>query len=848
MHPSLIKNNRLYYNLLQIKYYIQFFRSLVIVSCLFLISANSAFTQDKQIIIIEGVVTDSLLEAIPFANITFDSTTIGTMSNIEGYYKLEINKIPNNQLSVSCIGYKSKKIKILIDGSQKINIQLIPENFEIDEVVIKSRENPAHRIIKAFLQNKEFNNPEKKQYHFSSSAYTKIELDIKNVEAPKEKGIINKNFGFIFDNIDTLAETDVPYLPVMIAETRSTKYHFKNKAEDREIIHATKIAGTENASLAKFMGSMYMDVNIFNNQLNFDNVNIASPLSNMPLLHYKYYLTDSLIDDQGRKIYELTFRPKHKKSNSFYGKVFIVDSLFSIKKIDMRLSKTANINYLHDWHINCSYKEFAPNEWLLSEYKGFLDFQFEESEKWKLPGLYGLINIIYDDYNLDIDPDSSYQTLKDNRYLNSKDILKDDDYWNDTRPVELSERENNIYQMVDSIYKVPLFILVHRTLEMILNGYYDFGKLELVDYQKMYSYNEIEGHRFRAGLRTSNEISEKVRVGGFVAYGTIDQRFKYGANLDYIFNPLPRLSAHLNYSHDTRVLGQTDNPFLNQTILSTLLKRNPNNKLTMVDEYKASVQKEWVVGLMNTFSFAHYALEPTDYVPFVYHNGDSLSLMRTTVFGLSTEISPGREIITGAFERTSVGNHKPIINIDMALGVKGIFGSQNNYFRLGLLYSHNLPFASLGFLKYSFQAGKIWGTVPYPLLKLHEGNETYAFDIKSFNMMNYYEFASDMYAGFGVEHHFNGFFLNRIPLLRRINLREVASAKGLWGSVSDTNLNYMKFPDGLNSLKNKPYFEAGVGLENIFKLFRVDAIWRLSHLNNPNIQKFSIRVGLQVVF
>ncbi|MCF6359042.1 MAG: DUF5686 family protein, partial [Draconibacterium sp.] len=679
--------------------------------------------------------------------------------------------------------------------------------------------------------------------------YTKIELDIKNIEAPKEKGILYKNFGFVFENIDTLAETNVPYLPVMIAETKSTKYHFKGgAADDSEVILATKIAGTENASLAKFMGSMYMDVNVYNNQLNFDNVNIASPISNMPLLYYKYYLTDSIIDENGRKIYELTFQPKMKKSNSFYGKLFVVDSVYAIKKIDMRLSKSSNINYLYDWHINTVFEEFTPNEWLLKEYKGFLDFQFEETDSWELPGLYGLINIIYDDYNFSANPDSSAQILKDNRYINSLDILKDDDYWNDNRPVELSEREKNIYQMVDSLNKVPLFITVRRTLEMVLNGYYDFGRFELVDYQKMYSYNEIEGHRFRAGLRTSNEISEKFRVGGFLAYGTKDQRFKYGANLDYIFNPLPRFSFHLNYSHDTRVLGQTDNPFLNQTILSTLLKRTPNNKLTMVDEYKASIQKEWIVGLMNTFSFAHYTLEPTEYVPFVFHNGDSLSLMRTTVLGLSTEISPGREIITGAFERTSIGNHKPIINIDMALGIKGVFQSQNNYFRLGLLYTHNLPLASFGYLKYSFQTGKIWGTVPYPLLKLHEGNETYALDGKSFNMMNYYEFASDLYVGFAVEHHFNGFFLNKAPLLRRLNLREVVSARGLWGTVSDKNLNYMKFPDGLNSLKYKPYFETGVGVENIIKLFRIDALWRLNHLNNPNIQKFSIRLSMQIGF
>ena len=139
---------------------------------MFITFSNSVSAQDKQLTTIEGVVTDSLFGAIPFANISIDGTTIGTTSNIEGYYKLEIKEISHNQLTVSCIGYKSKKIEITPNISQKINIQLITENFEIDEVVIMSRENPAHRIIKAVVKNKNINNPEKKQYHFSSSVYT----------------------------------------------------------------------------------------------------------------------------------------------------------------------------------------------------------------------------------------------------------------------------------------------------------------------------------------------------------------------------------------------------------------------------------------------------------------------------------------------------------------------------------------------------------------------------------------------------------------------------------------------------------------------------------------------------
>ena len=151
------------------------------------------------------------------------------------------------------------------------------------------------------------------------------------------------------------------------------------------------------------------------------------------------------------------------------------------------------------------------------------------------------------------------------------------------------------------------------------------------------------------------------------------------------------------------------------------------------------------------------------------------------------------------------------------------------------------------------QVGKIWGTLPYPLLRLHEGNETYAFDDYSFNMMNYYEFASDKYASFYAEHHFQGFFLNKIPLFRKLKWREVIYVKGLIGSLSDDNKpsitsNNFKFPTSLTVDFDKPYYEGGVGIENIFKIFRVDAVWRFSYLDHSEIQKWGIRAKLQFIF
>ena len=145
----------------------------------------------------------------------------------------------------------------------------------------------------------------------------------------------------------------------------------------------------------------------------------------------------------------------------------------------------------------------------------------------------------------------------------------------------------------------------------------------------------------------------------------------------------------------------------------------------------------------------------------------------------------------------------------------------------------------------SDRAGKIYVTHGLDGNAFH--TETYAYDPLAFNMMKYYEFVSDEYINLFAEQHLQGFILNRIPLLRRLHWREVASCNLLYGRLSDANKQVMEFPEGLTSI-SVPYFEAGLGIENIFKLFRVDALWRFSYLNHEKVSPFGIRATMQLSF
>ena len=284
--------------------------------------------------------------------------------------------------------------------------------------------------------------------------------------------------------------------------------------------------------------------------------------------------------------------------------------------------------------------------------------------------------------------------------------------------------------------------------------------------------------------------------------------------------------------------------------MTSLLRRSPNNTLTMVEEYKTYYEYEWFQGFSNTITFIHQNIFPLEAVPFTtngltgsYNDIPSLSFSEIS---LLTRFAKQEKFLLGEFERVSLGSEFPILELRMYFGIKGFLNSDFNYTKVRLTVKDKVELDPFGHLKYILEGGRIFGQLPYPLLELHKGNETYAYDFLAFNMMNYYEFVSDTYFSWITEQHFQGFFLNRIPLLRKLGWREIVSARGVIGTLSENNRDVWNFPSGLVTL-TKPYMEAGVGIENVFKFFRLDMFWRLSYLDHPEIQKVGLRLGMQVI-
>lgn len=797
-----------------------------------------------QLTKLTGKVTDAATnETLPLASIFFKGTTIGTNCDLDGKFSLE-TKNANDSLVIRMMGYKQKVVHVVKFKFQVINIALEPLSTVLKTVIITPGENPAIKFMRKVIANKK-NNDREKLTAYQYEAYNKIQLDANNIsEKFKDKKIL-RPFKFIFNYVDTSSVNGKTYLPIFISETLSDVFYRKDPKASIEKIKANKLSGINDPNYAQFLGDLIQNVNIYDNYINLFQKNFVSPVAGFGLEFYKYYLEDSARVDN-RWCYKLTFRPKRKQEYTFSGTIWINDTTFAVKSIDMQMSHDVNINFINDLQLSQAYEQ-VNGYWMLVKDKMIADFNLLEKTKKQL-GFYGTKTTTYRNFVLNQPKESKFYNQPVSSIVEKDALIKDDKYWTENRHEELSQKEKTIYHMIDTLEKMPVFNTYINVIQMVTSGYYYKGLVDWGPYMSTLSFNSLEGTRFRIGGHTSLDFSKKVQLTGHIAYGTQDKAFKYNAEVLYMLNKNPRMALGGSVRHDIEQLGTSLNAFREDFLLAALFRRSPANKLTMVDQYKINYDQEWFTGFLNTFSITHRKLFAPPIGPFVVRDevtGNQISFpsISTTEFGINTRLAFGEKLILSEFDRTSLGAKYPILEIQYGYSPAKILGSQYEYTRLQFRTEHWFNILTWGWSKYTIEAGEVWGKVPYTLLKIHPGNETYMFDEYAFNLMNYYEFVSDKYVNFSYTHHFSGLFLNHIPLMRKLKWRELAWVKGVMGTISSENAKFNILPTGTSDLR-KPYFEAGIGVENILRFIRVDGVWRLSHLDNPNAKKFGIMVSM----
>jgi len=802
----------------------------------------------SQITKVTGKVVDAnTREALPFVNIIFKGTNVGTTTDVEGFYTIS-TPLKVDSMYLSYIGY-TKAIKAVKRGvTQQINIAMA-QGYELKAIEVRPGENPAYRILRQIIAHKDKNNRQNLD-EYEYELYNKVEFDLNNINKATKK--LLKPFSFIFDDIDSSNTKEKPYLPVFMTEALSDFYYRRSPQTKNEIVKASKVAGVQNASVSQFMGDMYQNVNIYDNVVLVFGKSFISPIANNALLFYKFYLIDSMTID-GHKCYQLQFKPRRKQELTFIGNLWTADTTFGIQRIEMSLAEDANINFINTTNVIQEYT-YVDSTWMMKRERLVIDFNpFPINEKKKsMMGVYGRKTSSYSNFKINKPHDSKFYSLTENIQVNDDAFDKSDEYWKQHRLDTLTKDEKQIYHMIDTLQTLPAYNNWVNIIQLFVTGYKVTGNFEIGPYYNMYSFNSIEGNRFRFGGRTSNKFSKWYELSGYTAYGTKDEQFKYGLGLRAFITKKPRVMFGMYYKNDEEILGESQNGFTTDNILTSVLAITPLNNLTNVKQTYAYYDRQWFTGCNTIVSIYNRKMTPLGNFSYDYQKTSEevvkLDNITTTELRVLTRFAYNDKYVDGEFTRVDMGTKYPVITAQYTYGMKGLFGGDYTYHKLVFNWNHFIRLKAWGYLNYTFECGKIWNPLPYPLLTLHGGNQTYTFDPYAYNAMNYYEFVSDQYASILLEQHFDGYFFNKIPAIRKFKWREVVGAKAIIGSVNADNRSQLIFPNTLFDLSNGPYIETSTGVENIFKVFRLDAVYRLTYLQNPNITPFSIRFSINIVF
>lgn len=794
---------------------------------------------------VSGVVEDGGSgEPVAFAKVFFKNTKIGTETDLDGKFFLS-SYYASDSLVVRASGFESQTLGVVLDQAQELYIKLGPVTQTTEEVTIRApAEKPSTTLLKRVIKNKPINN-KAKLGAYQYETYNKIQLDLNNLgDEFKERKIV-QNLKVVMNYMDTMDGEKI--LPVILSESLSDYYYRTHPTKKKEVIKASRITGVDNLKLNRFLGDMYQDINVYDNYIGIFDKSFVSPISNFALGFYTFHLVDSMFIDKNW-CYLLKFEPKRKGDLAFNGKMWVNDTTYAVKQWSATVSKSANINYVNGFYLEQKFDQVQPEVWMLTSDRLIVDLRIYQ--KSKLIGFYGRKLSTRQNFVINQPhPPDFYNTKDIVKVLDSADH-RDEAYWEAHRHNPLNMQEKGIDVMIDSLNENPLFKFFKNLTHLATTGFYPLGKIELGSIRSLISYNTVEGFRNQFQMRTSNDFSRRLELRGRVAYGYKDREFKYGGGLRFNVSPKKRGMLDLFYDYDVKQLGLGDNAGDIDAAFGSLLRTKPLTQLTLVEKFGGRFEKDFGKSFIITASGQWKkltALGETQFrVPTSSTSFNNINSFRTFETSLKIRYGKNEEFISGAFDRISVGSKYPIVTLEGVLGIKGVLGSGYEYQKVELTLEHSPRLGIMGTLYYSVYGGIYFGSAPYPLLDIHPGSQSYWLQSSSHNLMDYYEFISDRYVGATLEHHFNGLFFNLIPLMRKLKWRIVVSGKGTWGSISEKQKEVMLLPDNTKAFGNVPYVESAVGIENIFKFFRVDLVWRMTHLDEGRSPlgiraKFSIR-------
>nr|WP_242693163.1 DUF5686 family protein [Sabulibacter ruber] len=783
---------------------------------------------------ISGKIVDAdSQKPLDYVTVHLQSAKVPVFTDEAGQYIIRKYTL-SDTVTFTLLGYTPviKPVKELLKNG---TISLDRQSYAIQEIVVRPKENPAYRIVRAAAKNKDKYLPEN-QSAIQFGTYTLMKGSILEREATDKKKGFSKRYAPYLDSL-TLGDqpSRTASLPIFQAETVKETYFTRDPRKSKEILKASKVVGVgieRESQIAQLLNAQAEHFSLNQNWMRMFDKDFVSPIANQWASYYDYDLEDSVETPTG-KVYRLKILPKRSQDLTFEGTMWIADGSFALRRIELKINKDVALNFVQGLQIVQAWDETNPSLLPISS-----------KRKFQITGLPGT------DVRLFVESVTTYTNLvmgqpKPEEFFDITHQISDsalkykENYWQSVRPQAFSPEEQKRVESIAQINKLPEIQSAVKLIRVVVEGHMPLNdKFEWGPVFGTYVFNKVEGHRFQFGGRTTQEFHPNWILNGYLAYGTKDKSFKSLFNIRYVANRAQWTEWGVSYLNDVGPAGMDLNNARMNSLFFSAFRWGKMNFPYQQERVQMWAEREWFPGFRQRVTFRRTNFKPVfDTRPMGGEkDGSKFVGFTTTDVSLNLQFSPDRKMLIRHYEKIPISNsNAPLIGLELSAGLNGVMNSDLAYQEVSMYVEQRVRAGIFGYGRYYLRGGKTFTRVPLPLLQVPVGNETPFFILHGYNLMPFFSFATDEYVSLRYDHHFEGAFsiTNRLPLLKKTKMILVAGGAALYGRLSDKNKpsEALDSPihENFRSLGKDPYAEVNVGFKNIFQVFRVDLVHRLTY-------------------
>lgn len=692
---------------------------------------------------IKGKVIDAdTKQAVPFAFIGINNSNNGTTADIDGNFTLTVEPT-TPEIIVQIIGYAKLEISLKEqDLTKPMLIRLKPSQFNLLEVVITPKENPANELIRQLIKNKKNLDPRNLPF-YSCETYGKTYFTASTTNGDE-----------FFYNDDTVRFKkakelfDKQYL-FFIESATQKKYIYKNITQEKII--ASRVSGFKSAPFAS-LASQLLSFTFFDNTIEVLDIKYVNPLQKGTFKRYKFDIADTIIQNNDTTILINFYPRKNVNFKALKGTIYLNKTDYALANViaePMDEQKKTNSVKIQQQYTKVDGKNWFPTQ--LSTQILFLNAQIsaDNGKDQRIMKCYSKL------YVSNINLDSTVKIKNKNiEVINEKGYeSKNELFWNTKRVDSLTAKEKNSYHIIDSIGKKQQFENKIKLIKILSTGKVPIGPLSL-DIRKLIKANTYEGLRLGAGIVTNDKLSPWFSMGGYAGYGFKDKAWKYGGHLQINFSESQRVNLKAEMARDLQETANEDFLGDQASLLST---ENIRNYLVGIMDKTSFGKLSFNTPINHFVSSSVYfsvtqRISPSGYGNRANYFIDNITTFNSNEIGIQLKIWPFEKFTDSFLGLLSLGSKWPSLSINYSQTIPVTISDYSNTFtyqKLSLKINHRIDFKVRGYVNYQIRAGKVFGDVPYSFQSNNNSsrsNKYYISADNSFEAMYFNEFISTEYA------------------------------------------------------------------------------------------------------